>query len=562
MKVKYILIIIIVFIAGFFVGKRGSSDEHEGHKHKEVQSVKTDQEWICSMHPQIRSKEEGDCPICGMALIPADGAQNALDPYTISLDEASVKLAGIETRKVQKQTASYDIQLNGQLKYDETKNYSQTSHFSGRTEKLYVSYDGESVAKGKKIARIYSPELIRMQKELFDAKDNLPANLYKATQKRFSFFKISEKQLDLIIKEGKIIEYFDIYADYNGIITKMIKKEGDYIKKGEILYKLSSINKVWADLEAFENDLKLIKTGNRTEISIDALNKKLKGKISYIDPFIDPVKRFARVRVELENNDNNLKPNLFVKARIKGTSNKNVFIIPSTSVMWTGNESIVYIKSKEGYSLNKVTIYARSGNFYLINKGLKEGDEVVVNGTFTLDAAAQLSGKYSMMNRPALEKYSRLPDYKIYSDKNFTESLNRLLESYLELKDFLVQSNYKDAVKLSGSLLNNINKIKSIPSGMDAEDWWNFQKNSLKQSLKMLQSAKDLETNRKEFETLSDLLIETFIVFGNADKLYVQYCPMAFNDKGAHWISREEEILNPYFGDKMLRCGEVKQIIE
>src|SRR5690554_995080 len=180
---KTTYIALSTLIIGLFFGWLifGSSEESTSQAEQHDHNEKTI--WTCSMHPQIRSQEPGDCPICGMELIPlSDDKEEGDDPMEIKMSPTAMQLAAVQTSIVSKQEPIKEVRLNGKVKTDERKVYSQSSHIPGRIEKLTVNFTGESVQKGQVLAYVYSPELVAAQEELFEAgkiKDAQPS-LYNA----------------------------------------------------------------------------------------------------------------------------------------------------------------------------------------------------------------------------------------------------------------------------------------------------------------------------------------------------------------------------------------------
>jgi membrane fusion protein, copper/silver efflux system len=163
-----------------------------------------------------------------------------------------------------------------------------------------------------------------------------------------------------------------------------------------------------------------------------------------------------------------------------------------------------------------------------------------------------LSGNYSMMLRPEVKRIS--------VSQEFTKQLTAFLKSYFSIKDALVNTDAKASAALIPTAKTSLSKIDMGLLSGEAHDVWMDLLKPIQQSLDKIQSPADVEEQRKYFESLSDNLIEAVEYFGVTDNtIYRQYCPMAFKDKGAYWLSSEKEIRNPYFGDMMLTCGEVKE---
>ena len=191
----------------------------------------------------------------------------------------------------------------------------------------------------------------------------------------------------------------------SGIISKKMINVGDHVMEGQALYSISNLRTLWATFDVYERDLKNFSIGQQIEIKPNAFpNKIIKAKISFIDPVLNSNTRTVTVRANLQNKDNLLKPGMLLTSIVKMNKSKNnkiVLMLPKSAVLWTGKRSVVYVKiSKDEpvFEMHEVVIGSETSNEYEILSGLVMGQEVVTNGTFTIDAAAQLQGKKSMMN--------------------------------------------------------------------------------------------------------------------------------------------------------------------
>lgn len=424
-----LLIIAGIFLGWLFFHNSGSKPanvETEVHEHSESErSI-----WTCSMHPQIRKDEPGDCPICGMDLIPLTNSNAEIDDQAIEMSESAIKLAEVQTSVVTEGLASKDIQLYGKIQVDERLKQSQTAHVPGRIEKLMINVTGEQVRKGQRIATIYSPELVTAQKELVEAlslKDKYPA-LVEAAREKLRNWKLSEEQISNIEKLGEVTSTFDIFANTSGIVVDRKVNEGDYISKGAVLFEVAGLSKVWGVFDAYESDLPWISINQKVEFTTQSVpGKTFIGKITFIYPIIDPTTRIAGVRVELNNSDRQLKPEMFINGTIHSTlkGSDGQLTIPQSAVLWTGTRSVVYVKipdtDQPTFKMREITLGATMQNTYVVLDGLSEGEEIVTNGTFSVDAAAQLAGKTSMMNQSS-ESEGRTPGEGFTSGETLTKS--------------------------------------------------------------------------------------------------------------------------------------------
>ncbi|WP_367182298.1 efflux RND transporter periplasmic adaptor subunit [uncultured Aquimarina sp.] len=562
-NVVYIIISILIgLLFGYLIfGDNSTSESIEEHDHS---AEVLDQIWTCSMHPKIMKSEPGDCPICGMDLVRSEIKENGLSMDQFSMTENAMALANIQTSVVGMTTSeSQEVKLSGKIKENEETNTVQVTHFSGRVEKLLVNSVGDKVYKGQTIAILYSPELVAAQQELLTAvklKKEQPA-LYKAVRNKLKLRKISEDQIDLIESSGKIKETFPIHAHMSGIVSEKIVEEGNHVDRGQILYKISNLNSLWASFDAYENQISLLKIGQHIKIKTNAYPEMdFDAKISFIDPVLDTNTRTITVRAVLVNKDNVFKPGMFIEGVIavaNQESNKTI-AIPKSAVLWTGKRSIVYVKVKSDqpvFEMREVTLGTSNGHEYQILEGIKEGEIIVTNGTFTVDAAAQLQGKRSMMNQAETTSSSdKEESEKINITDDFRKRFLQTLSMYFKLKDALVKSDAKEASVFSEKMIEGLEDI-------DTKELQNDIGKYVKEVLHVLALIKEkenLEEQRDYFISLNENL-ESMIkrIDGFSEHIYIQKCPMAGNNKGAIWLSREKEIRNPYFGETMLTCGSV-----
>ncbi len=540
----------------------------------QIQQSTDQQIWTCAMHPQIRQNEPGQCPICEMDLIPLDkNASN--NPLILEMTSEAVKLSNIQTTIVGRKASNTgkEIRLSGKVQADERLASSQVAHVPGRIEKLFVTFTGEQVTKGQRLALLYSPELISAQQELLEALKlkELNPGLLDAARNKLRFWKIDNATIEAIEQNRKIKETFTLYADASGIVSKRRVAVGDYLKKGEPLFDLMSLEKVWVLFDAYEEDLADIKKGDRIVFTTPAIpNKTFQANITFIDPFINPKTRVASLRVEVNNPNGLLKPELFVTGTLqkKAVSNNNLSI-PKSAVLWTGKRSVVYVKvpnaTVPSFEYREVELGDAMGENYQILSGLEAGEEVVTYGSFTIDAAAQLNNQQSMMNKVVGIKGDQkvaFPDFKTETPHKFKNQLDALVLKYIQLKDDLVDSDEKSTALSAEEFLRKLKMVDMNLIKGDAHLFWMQQLNALKTHGEKIIETPEIESQRKQFDFLSNALINTIRAFGtNSNHFYVQHCPMAINDDGADWIALEEEIRNPYFGEKMLKCGSVKGLL-
>ncbi len=575
MNTKKILTIASIFIVGLLLGLLINSG---GKKEKKVKVVEKQNQqkvdyWTCSMHPQIHADEPGNCPICGMKLIPANSSGAIkTSKYETMLSDDATKIADIQTSVVDFAKPEKEILLQGMIMPDETKITTQAIHFDGRIENIFVNYVGQKINKGQKIATIYSPDLVTAQQEFLQAVKYKKSNplLYDAAKNKLKFWKLTDNQINNLEKNEKIIDNFTILAESSGYISKLNVRKGDYVKSGAGLFDIVNLSKVWVVFDAYEKDLPFIRVGDKIDFSVNSIpNKLFKTRINFISPIIDQKKRTYDVRTQLDNPGILLRTGMFTQGTIKARLNvkKDVLIVPKSAVLWTGTRSVVYVKEPNKnpptYQLRVVTLGADLGSDYEIMNGLNQGEQVVTNGAFTIDAAAELAGNYSMLNLP--ENKNKLNNIKQLKNvsKDFINQVNSLIDAYSVLTNYLIASSAKNASAEASKIKNIAEKIDLASLDATSKKLWIENLNIIKTQAQNMVTMNNLDMQRKHYQLLSDAIIKLAKSFGHLNKtLYVQFCPMYNDNKGAFWLSNIKEIKNPYFGDLMLTCGDTKDTLK
>ena len=556
--------------------------------HEHIEIADKNERWTCSMHPQILSEAPGDCPICGMDLIPAETRAEGLLADQFKLTANAMALANIQTSIVGSGKAEdNEIQLSGKIAENEATNVVQVSYFSGRIETLAIGFIGEEVFKGQLLATMYSPELYAAQQELITAlslKDTQPA-LYKAVRTKLKLWKLSEDQINKIEMSGKIQENFPIYATVSGTVSEKLVAEGAAIQKGQPLFKIANLDTVWASFDVYENQINRFQKGQEITITTNAApNNFYKSKVAFIDPILNTSTRTVTLRAVLPNKEGMFKPGMFVEGEIKTINSKEteVIAIPSSAVLWTGKRSVVYLKAtinESVFEIREITLGNKNGSTYEVLSGLKNGDEIVTNGTFTIDAAAQLQGKKSMMNKKggktmtgheghvamngSINKDTKNNSVRLEVSKEFQKQLNEVFIKYIALKDAFVKEESNNIISQSEKIGTILSKVDiKLLENKESQTFWMSLEKQLRVAVSSILKTTAIKEQRNHFKQVSSSLIEALQVFGVNEKVFVAFCPMADSNKGAYWLSIEKKVINPYFGNKMLTCGEVKQVIE
>jgi len=543
-KFKTYLIAGLVLVLGIFIGASLFSSEENTEDHNHTAETESSV-WTCSMHPQIRNSEPGDCPICGMDLIPANTLEETLDPDAIRMTKSARALAQIETTLVGdgKKTTS-NLELSGQLDINEKSKTSLTTNFDGRIEQLNINFEGETVQNNQVVAELYSSTIQVLKDEYALAKRTDNESIMQSVVQKIENLELSLQDIQNKSKSATI----SLRAQQAGNVTQLMVAQGDQVKAGQALMEITDLSTLWAMFDVYEQDLNLIKVGD--EMSMNIGGATVTGKVDFISPIFNTEERSAKVRVVVQNPNLRWKPGVFVtgvvSTNVTNTKNETPLYVPKSSVLWTGKRSIVYkqLENENGvyFKLTTVEIGQTSGDNIEILSGLQVGDEVVTQGAFSIDSEAQLADKTSMMD-PKTEKSQ--PKSFVEEEINLNpKAIAPLLSDYRQLKTALSSDNFEDAKINYKKLTTSFSKLK----------------------LRKLQNAdkiKSIDELREEFLVLSEDIIAIAKSSNPTDQLlYVQRCPMANNSEGASWLSFTKKIENPYYGASMLTCGSTIDSIQ
>jgi membrane fusion protein, copper/silver efflux system len=521
--------------------------------------------WTCAMHPQIRMPAPGKCPICGMELIPLNRDVSNVDPNAIHLSREAAQLANVITSVVTRQKPIKEVRLYGKVQADERLLQNQVAHIPGRIEKLLVNFTGETVKTGQSLALIYSPELVTAQQELLEAaktKSSQP-EIYEAAKEKLQLWMLTDGQVASIESSGKVQTVFPAVSNTTGIVIDRRVNNGDHVQEGSVLYEIADLSSVWVMFDAYESDLPFLTQGDKLDFTIEAMpGETFTGKINFIDPMVDPVTRVSKIRIEAANHLGKLKPGMFATGIIQAnlTMFKDKLVIPRSAVLWTGKRSIVYVRqpgSEEPvFKIREIDLGPMLGSSYIVADGLTEGEEIVTQGTFSVDAAAQLEGKPSMMNQEDAKSSSG-------PGMDFTMELTSVFDQYIALKNAFVQSDVTLVKEAAQKVQQALAKVDQRVLSGDALAQWTDLSGKMDTRIKHIISSGDLEDQRLAFSGFTDAfyrLLKSYELMGKT--VYYQYCPMANKMKGAYWLSESKVIRNPYFGIKMMDCGETREILK
>ena len=600
-------VIAVAFLVGLRLGSDGNGEPSSGAP----ATADVEEVYTCSMHPQVRSQKPGRCPLCAMELVPVSslsGGEEAPGPRSLVLTEQAARLAEIRTAPVRRAYPRKTVRLIGEVDFDETRLATISAYFPGRLDRLFVDATGIPVREGDHLAEIYSADLLTAQEELRQSRRALDEQrrasetmrvlseaTLEAAREKLRLWGLTDQQVDEIAGSDDPLERITIYSPISGIVIERHATQGQYVELGEAIYTVADLDRVWIVLQAFESQLPWIHYGQQVAFETDAHpGREFVGRISFIDPVLSPDTRTAQVRVAVDNTEGALKPGMFVRTRVtvkvgadgamvddelsgrwicpmhpevikshrgscdvcgmdlvaaeemgfhRHASGKGApLVIPASAPLITGTRAVVYVRDPESenprFEGREVVLGTRAGDQVVVRSGLAEGELVVVRGAFKIDSAMQIEAKASMMSQPAPPRASTGA-----GGASATPARPSPTRAELQNVEGTVQAYLRAAEALAADELSGF-----IDAAAAAYD---------RQHLETL----DISAARQLFLEWSQALIShaESTPIEAANDLVVAYCPMAFDDSGAEWVQRGNQIRNPYFGASMLMCGSVRR---
>lgn len=582
-----VLVLGIGFAIGGFAFHRspGSSAPHA--KHAAAPQVETKSTiWTCSMHPQIRQPEPGQCPICGMDLIPVSQGNDTQSDRdgSVVLSERAKALAKLRTATVRRRSdGAADVRLLGRVEPNEKTLKTVTAWTGGRIDRLFVRVTGEHVRAGQVIATLYSPEVFAAHQDLLVAKRQLermsaavPTGQQAATaaleasRERLRLLGVPDDEVTFLESLDKPTRAISIRSPFGGTVIERLANEGSYVTTGAPLFRVANLDSLWIQLDAYESDLSRLAIDQQVSVEIEAFpGEQFEGRVTFIDPTLDPKRRTARVRVEAKNRDGRLRPGMFAQAIVAAPTEQGAdapLVIPSTAPLFTGRRSIVYVEVTSGdstaYEPRTVRLGPRLGSFYPIVAGLSEGERVVTRGAFALDADLQIHGGASMMTSPDDSEPGSW-DEAIDIPREALRRLAPVVAAYLSVQRGLAADDLTRAQAAAVELGQLLGRAK-IDNPAEAKQAWAAISQSLSGHGRHVAQANSIEHARTGFEGLSSGIAMLLRQLGNPldQALVLAFCPMAFGSRGASWVQQGTDIDNSYFGESMRTCGEIKQSVE
>lgn len=405
---KYSLLAIAVLTVGFtiyyFVEK---SNDQTTHLHEE-------ELYTCSMHPQIIRNEPGSCPICGMDLVKKVSEKQPEENHSIEhlLRPTDQFVVGdFQTTSPKDTTISSEVNLPGLVAYDPNSSVNISARISGRIEKMYVNYKFQKVNKGQKLFDLYSPELLAEQQNYIYLITNDPENtsIIKASKQKLLLYGMSGHQINSLAAAKRVNPVVSIYSPSSGIVegsegstasiggnmqsagtttTFLTLKEGDYIKKNEVVFKLVNTDRVWGVFNVMQGYNSQVKVNQPIRISSELDEKDyFKAKVNFVETQLNQNEKTNRVRVYLNNRNLKFPVGLRLQGVIETNPIKGIWL-GKQALVSIGNKKIVFVKKENGFKTAVIKTGIEINDFVQVIEGVSTLDTVARNAQYLIDSGS------------------------------------------------------------------------------------------------------------------------------------------------------------------------------
>ena len=312
-------VMVIALGAGYYLGR--SSHRTASSVAGDISTSQGKQVYTCSMHPQVRLDQPGNCPICEMPLIPAASASVASgEAPMLQLSEHAIAMASVETVAVERKTLSRELRAVGRIEYNESSLATITPRVDGYAERLFVNFTGVEIRKGDHLAEVYSPELLVAEQELLIALQSEAGSgnaLIEVAKTKLRLLGLTDEQIANLIENKQTTDRVTLYSPISGTVIEKGIVEKAAFKAGDALYRIANLDTVWVYLEIYEYDLPWVRYGQKVRLTAQGVpGRTFEGLVTFVQPIVNEQSRTIRVPVHVDNKDHALKPGMFVTALV------------------------------------------------------------------------------------------------------------------------------------------------------------------------------------------------------------------------------------------------------
>jgi len=376
--------------------------------------------YTCTMHPSVRSQDpNGNCPICGMHLVPVmknispgPGAGiatgTAAGPLEFSVPVARQQQIGVTYAAVEKRRLQRTIRAVGTVEPDKSRQWNIVARVEGYVQKLEVTSPGEHVSEGQPLLTIYSPDLLTAERELvnqLDTRGNGGADgndpLIQAARERLEQWGVTPEQIADLEKNRKPCQFLTLCSPFAGVVQQAPPEQGRKVMVGDLLLAIADLSVVWVWAEFYEEEGPMLARGQNASLSVRGYpGEVFEGKVATIDPFLNELTRTTRVRIDTPNTDLKLRPGMYANVELTVDRGQGL-TIPISAVMPTGERTLVYVEKGDGrLEPRYIDLEGTFDDRYEVKRGLQEGEVVVASANFLIDAESQVEGAVKSFEGP------------------------------------------------------------------------------------------------------------------------------------------------------------------
>lgn len=383
------------------------------------------------MNPEITSPVPMDDDM-GMAYIPvyADDNKASAEPAgTVTIDPVVAQNMGIRTAMVKKDILSHVVRAVGRVAYDEERIVRLHPKVEGWIETLNVDKTGEKVKFNQDLLSIYSPQLVVSQQEYILALNNLKGleqspiadirqgaeELVNSSRERLKLLDVPEHQMHDLTNDHNIHKSLHIHSPASGIVVNIGAREGQYVTPATEIYLIADLSKIWVYADIYENELPWVKQGDLVEMQLTGIPGRIfRGHLAFIYPYAEAKTRTIKVRLEFNNEELLLKPDMFAEVTIYASQQMSALVIPSEAVIRSGTRDKVLVVREGGkFEPRSITTGLAADGKVTILHGLKEGEEIVTSSQFLIDSESRLREATAKMMEPGLQHSEELSPLQI-----------------------------------------------------------------------------------------------------------------------------------------------------
>ena len=394
-----------------WAGTQKPADEPPGHDMAAMEKARESKVlyWYDPMHPQYKSDKPGIAPDCGMQLVPKYAEETEvmkeMPAGTVQISPAKQQLIGVRTATVAAEDLTQTIRAVGLVQVDETRVAHVHTKVSGWVRRVFVDYTWQHVERGQPLFTLYSPELVSTQKEYLIARraqaylGQAPYQeaaagseaLLRAARERLKLWDVTDEQIGELDARGAPQEEMTFYAPIGGHVTVRNVFPNQYITPESDLYTLVDHSHVWVQVQLYEYEIAAVRVGQQATMTVEALpGRVFRGRVALVNPHLDEMTRTVGVRLEFDNPELALKPEMFATVEFEVPLGRHV-VVPQEAVLDAGTEQVVFLAHADGYfEPRRIKTGARVGDRIIVLDGLRPGDTIVTSGNFLIDSESRL----------------------------------------------------------------------------------------------------------------------------------------------------------------------------